>query len=188
MRVDLIREKGRAVFYDEAERLRISVPDEDCLGIVKIGEISSRVGLDDCRNGIQSPRFGQSIPELVAKTSAKSASVIISDATRGVPTHLAAGHIIRELVHSGIALEKILFVVALGVHRDATKEEMRASIGDEFFGKVRVENHTPYDDGNLCLLGTTSRGTPVEVNRRAYECDLHLSIGKVEPQIGRAHV
>ena len=126
------------------------------------------------------PGYGKSIRDLVKERNAQSASIIISDATRGVPTHLVAGHIIKELAAAGIEYDKILFVVALGVHREATADEIRSFIGDEYYGKVRVENHKPRDTAYLAEIGTTSFGTPVEVYKAAYECDLHISIGKVE--------
>lgn len=51
----------------------------------------------------------------------------------------------------------------------------------ELYGKVHIENHTPFERGNLTYLGDTSRGTPVWVNSRALACDVHIQIGKVEP-------
>lgn len=47
--------------------------------------------------------------------------------------------------------------------------------------KISIENHTPFDKEGLIYLGDTSKGTPVWVNRKAYECDIHIQIGKVEP-------
>ncbi len=119
--------------------------------------------------------------DIAADNKALSACVIVSDATRKMPTDKAAEVIVKELQDAGIALSEILFVVALGVHRDATEEEMRELIGDELYSKVRIENHRPYDKDNLIRLGNTGYGTPVIVNKRAYECDIHVSIGKVEP-------
>ena len=87
---------------------------------------------------------------------------------------------VDELVKGGIELENITFFVAIGVHRPATEDEMRCALG-ELYGKVECVNHTPFDKDNLIYLGDSSNGTPVTVNRRAYECDVHVQIGKVEP-------
>ena len=62
----------------------------------------------------------------------------------------------------------------------AESEEIRTALGD-LYGKVKAENHEPYNKNALIDLGRTSFGTPVLVNRRAYECDIHIQIGKVEP-------
>ena len=57
---------------------------------------------------------------------------------------------------------------------------MKYALG-ELHGKVECVNHTPFDKDNLIYLGDSTNGTPVTVNRRAYECDIHVQIGKVEP-------
>ena len=105
------------------------------------------------RNSICSPVSGKRLRDIAADNKAVSACVIVSDATRKMPTDKAAEVIVKELQDAGIALSEILFVVALGVHRDATEEEMRELIGDELYSKVRIENHTPYDKDNLIRLG-----------------------------------
>jgi nickel-dependent lactate racemase len=124
---------------------------------------------------------GETITEMAKRKNAKSACVLVSDATRNVPNSLVAGLVVKALTDGGVPLSGIRFFVALGVHRDATEAEMRGMLGESLWGKVSIENHTPYDKSNLIYLGTTACGTPVEVNKRAWECDLHLSIGKVEP-------
>jgi nickel-dependent lactate racemase len=42
------------------------------------------------------------------------------------------------------------------------------------YGKVKIENHEPYDTDQLISIGTTAGGTPIEVNKKAYGCDLHI--------------
>ena len=44
-----------------------------------------------------------------------------------------------------------------------------------------VVSHDSGDIENLINLGTTSRGTPVWVNRAFYQCDLKIVIGNIEP-------
>ena len=117
---------------------------------------------------INHPIAAPSLPELVRKTGASSACILISDATRNVPTAQIAPILVDQLISAGMALENILFIVAIGVHRPATDTEMRSMVGPSLWGKVMVENHTPFDPDNLIHLGTTSRGTPVSVNKRAY--------------------
>lgn len=109
-----------------------------------------------------------------------SVSIIVSDATRAVQTSRVLPYIIKELEEAGICLDDIRIIVAIGVHRNATEREMMGIAGI-YHGKVLVENHTPFTGDNLIVLGKTSYGTTVEVNRRVYESDLKISIGKIEP-------
>lgn len=131
-------------------------------------------------DAIKNPKFGLSLQEIVKKKQAKNACVLVSDATRAVPTSRQLRFVVEELVDAGMAYEDIHAFVAIGVHRDATEEEMKRMLGD-LYGKISIENHTPFDKDKLIYLGDTSTGTPVWVNKRAYECDLHIQIGKVEP-------
>jgi len=109
------------------------------------------------------------------------ACVLVSDATRNVPTSSVLPRILEELELGEIKRENIALVVATGVHRPATKQEMKTITGESLWGKVRIQNHDPYTLRNLVNLGTTSRGTPVEVNRTVEESDLRIVVGKVEP-------
>lgn len=168
------------VYTDTVENVRLSVRAEDCIGMVMAEGISETEADTDLPNKIINPRYGKDISTLVRERKAKSASIIISDATRHVPTSVAAPVLIDLLTAAGIELENILFIVALGVHREATEKELVDFIGEKYYGKVRVINSSPYDDASLAYLGQTTWNTPVYVNREAYACDLHLAVGKVE--------
>lgn len=181
MKVGTFCSNRQTILFDKSENFQVGVPTEDFLGVALPPKLAPIADPDVYTQAIRTPCCGESIATLVARRRAKSASILVSDATRAVPTSLVAASLVQTLLDAGIALENILFVVALGVHRDATQQEMRSFLGAELFGRVRIENHTPYCADQLVFLGTTPQGTPVEVYRRAYECDLHISIGKVEP-------
>lgn len=171
----------QACYYDNIEDLEIRLPADECIGMATIAQMPAITDPDVYRKIIQEPVSGKRLSELAKERHAKSACIIVSDASRQVPTEKVNDYIISELLDAGIQLKQILFVVAIGVHRPATPEEMRTFVGDTYYGKVQIENHTPFEQENLIYLGNTKYETPVEVNRRAYECDLHISIGKCEP-------
>lgn len=172
---------GMARYLDDVEGISLSVPAKNCLGMAAIKPIPPITDPAVYEQIIQNPVSGKRLSEIARERGAKSACIIVSDSSRRVPTDKVSGHLIRELTEAGVPLEGILFIVAIGVHRPATEAEMRSFVGEEFYGKVRIENHTPFDKDGFVYLGDTSYGTPVEVNRRAYECDLHISVGKCEP-------
>lgn len=47
-------------------------------------------------------------------------------------------------------------------------------------GEIAIENHDAFDNNKLVYLGMTSRCTPVKVNKKVYESDVVITIGKVE--------
>ena len=172
---------GMAVYTDTELNVSFSVPEEECVGMLQTTELPAMENREEIYEAFQSPVSGKRLSEIARETGAKSAAILVSDATRGVPTACLAPFVVEELQQGGVPLSGICFFVAIGVHRPATEEEMKAFLGERLYGKVRIENHTPFCRENLISLGTTTDGTPVEVNRRAYECDLHIQIGKVEP-------
>lgn len=176
----VIEKNNQACYMDDIEDITLKISQELSMGMVEIGEmpaVEESAYLDSVMNPIGSTR----LKDIAARRNAKSACVLVSDATRNVPTAKVADILVKELIDGGVPLEGIIFIVAIGVHRDATEQEMREMLGEDLYKKVKIENHTPFLDDNLIALGTTFFGTPVKVNKRAYECDLHISVGKVEP-------
>ena len=173
-------ENGFAVYEDLTEGRRLSIPERQSLGMYEVGNPPCIEDESVYAAALTNPVDGLQLREIAAAKQAKTAAVIVSDATRQVPTNKVSALVVKELVAGGVPLEGICFFVALGVHRNATEEEMRTFLGEELFGKVKIENHDPYSPDKLIDLGYTVRKTPVKVNKKAYSCDLKITIGKVE--------
>jgi nickel-dependent lactate racemase len=58
------------------------------------------------------------------------------------------------------------------------EESLIKKLGTNIIRNYRVVNH---DVNDTVYLGTTSRGTPVEINRRVIEADFRISTGLIEP-------
>lgn len=171
---------GVCVYKDSMLGIELRLPEANCAGMVQTRQLPALESMDEVRASFAAPVSGLTLRDIVRQKQAKTACVLISDATRGIPTAPMARLVVEELESGGIARENITFFVAIGVHRPATEDEMRDALG-ELYGVVKCENHTPFDEDNLIYLGDSTNGTPVSVNRRAYECDVHVQIGKVEP-------
>ncbi len=91
-------------------------------------------------------------------------TIVVSDYTRAwmhqgeVLTIL--GHYLHDEI--GVALDQIVVVIALGTHRKSTDEEKRRVAGDYLYENSSVVDHDC--DAECAYVGTTSRGTRVEVN------------------------
>lgn len=171
---------GVCIYKDTMLGIELRLPEANCAGMVQTRQLAAIDEVTAIEKAFAEPVSGKTLHEIVRDKGAKTACVLISDATRGIPTAPMAKVAVDELVKGGIELENITFFVAIGVHRPATEDEMRCALG-ELYGKVTCVNHTPFDKDNLIYLGDSSNGMPVTVNRRAYECDVHVQIGKVEP-------
>jgi nickel-dependent lactate racemase len=108
---------------------------------------------------------------------ARTAVIAVDDATRPTPAHAVLPLILSEL--EGIQPENIKILVALGAHRPMVRVELERKLGTAIVDELDVEQHHPYE--NLVRLGTSSRGTPITLNRSYCEADLKISVGAVMP-------
>ncbi len=124
------------------------------------------------------------VPPLAALArKAKSAAIAICDITRPVPNHLFLRPIIETLLASGIPADRVVVLVATGLHRPNLGAELDELLGDAFVLRtVRVENHYARNDADHITLGKTrTRGTVVRLDRRFVQADLKIATGLVEP-------
>jgi len=111
-----------------------------------------------------------------------SACILICDITRPVPNRLFLRPIIEMLMCAGLPRERIVIVVATGLHRPNEGAELAELVGDPWvLETVRVENHFARNDADHVDLGVTSRGTPIKIDRRFVEADLRIVSGLIEP-------
>jgi lactate racemase len=110
----------------------------------------------------------------------QSAVILISDITRLCPSYTFLPALLDELNAGGIPDARIHLVVALGLHRKQTSEEIRSLVGDTVIQRVRVMNHSAIPED--CIpLGVTKHGTPIEINRTVAQADLRIVTGSIEP-------
>ena len=113
----------------------------------------------------------------------KRVLLVVDDVSRPTPAHRFFGVVLDWLVAHGASLADAFLVPALGIHRDMTPAEMAAKVGAHNLARLAWENHRPRDREAHVDLGTTSRGTPVLLNRRLAEADLVVCVGAIEPHL-----
>ena len=104
-------------------------------------------------------------------------AIITSDITRPMPTWQVLPTVLDELYSAGIAPEDITLVFALGSHRPHTEEEKIKLAGSRAYGEISCVDSNPLD----CIhMGTTSRGTPIDITRAVAEADRRICLGNIE--------
>lgn len=113
----------------------------------------------------------------------RRACIVVCDITRPVPNHLFLRPVVDRLLAGGVDLAAITILVATGLHRIGDEAELAELIGDPWVvDHVAVRWHDARDPNQLVDLGRTStRGTPVVLNRALAEADLRIVTGLVEP-------
>jgi nickel-dependent lactate racemase len=109
--------------------------------------------------------------------------VVTDDHSRPTPVAEFLPAILAELSAAGAKDEALEFLIATGVHRDSTAEEVERKLGREVAARFRWRCHDAKDPAGLADLGTTERGTPVKLNKRLAEADLIVCVGAVEPHL-----
>ncbi len=116
--------------------------------------------------------------------SGATACILISDNTRPVPYKGKSGilmPIVRTLLQAGYKTDEILILVATGMHRPMSTEELRAILDEEVFRLgLRVVNHESRKAELLTFVGETERGTKAVIDSRYMEADLKIATGLVE--------
>lgn len=107
----------------------------------------------------------------------QTVAIVTSDLTRPCPSDRLLPYILDELHAAGIPDEAIFIVLATGIHRKMTDDEIEKAVGAKVKQRVRVLNHDLTD--TICL-GTTPAGTPVEIFRPLTEADVRICLGNVE--------
>jgi len=113
----------------------------------------------------------------------RSAAISVCDITRPAPNRLTLPPVLSRLQQAGIPREQITILIATGLHRAATDSEIREICGEEIAADYRVVNHDARDLSSHRHVGSTQSGTPVYVDQRFVDADLHLTLGFIEPHL-----
>jgi nickel-dependent lactate racemase len=113
----------------------------------------------------------------------KKILLIVDDNTRPTPAHRFFKQILDRLERAGADLGSIILMSALGIHTAMTQNQMEEKVGKQALAKITWKNHDAFDENKTYNFGTTSRGTPVELNRALFEADFIISLGLVEPHL-----
>jgi len=103
--------------------------------------------------------------------------ILVTDNTRPCPDDRLLPPILVELEQK-VPRENLMIIVALGLHPPLDRQELIKLLGKDIIESYSVINH----DVKQCVyIGTTSRGTPVDINTKVMEADFRISTGFIEP-------
>jgi len=156
--------------------LEAQIPTASLIGVIEPREVEKTA--DEhvlVRQALEHPIGSRRLLELVQP--GQKVAIMASDLTRPCPSAKLLPSVLKELTDAGVHEEDVFVVAALGLHREMTPSELEHMAGPDVYRRIRVINHNPQD---VVLLGTTQRGTPVEVFRPVVEADFRVCLGNVE--------
>ena len=130
------------------------------------------------REALEHPIGSPRLRELAA--GKRRITVIASDHTRPVPSRVIMPQMLAE-IRAGSPDAEITILVATGLHRTTSRDELAAKFGEEIVSRERIVVHDCDDEANLVELGVLPSGGRLVVNRIAAEAELLVSEGFIEP-------
>ena len=171
----------RVKFPYGKEYLEYDFENENLLGVL----VSSLAGYDPKKSeeelvaeAMRAPIGTPTLKEL--SRGKKNIVIIASDHTRPVPSKVIIPPMLKE-IREGSPDAKITILIATGCHRETRREELIDKFGKEIVETENIVVHDCEDRDNLIKIGTLPSGGDLVINKLAYEADLLLSEGFIEP-------
>ena len=154
----------------------VEVPDRNLKGVLMSNDVPrGLMNEEEVRRALENPIGTPRLKDIVKP--GEKIVVITSDITRPCPTYRIMPPLLDEFYAAGCKPQDITLVFALGSHRRHTPEEMLKLAGQRAINEINCVDSTPDD----CVhIGTTDRGTPVDISRVVAEADRRILLGNIE--------
>lgn len=106
--------------------------------------------------------------------------VISSDHTRPVPSRITMPLLLAE-IRKGAPAAEITILIATGMHRPTTDQELRNKYGDEIVDKEKIVVHKAQAEEDMAFFGTLPSGGELWLNKLVREAELVVAEGFIEP-------
>ncbi|HUD22893.1 MAG TPA: nickel-dependent lactate racemase [Acidobacteriaceae bacterium] len=170
----------QAAFAFGKTGLTVTLPDGPRYSVVEgrtAGALEDPAAAIDA--ALDHPIGCQPLVELAA--GKRTAAISVCDITRPAPNSQTLPPLLERLHTAGIPVDGITILIATGLHRCATGEEIQSIVGPEIAARYRVVNHDARAMDDHRSLGATASGTPVYIDRRFLDAELHITLGFIEP-------
>lgn len=162
--------------YGKTE-VHISVPLRNLAGVAEpgLGQPTPNM-IEAIRDSLRHPIGAKSLDDIVEPGVSVAIAV---DGTISPHVAVAAvSSIVEELGRAGISIDGTAVIIGNGCRKRSDTGLLEALKGQEALQDVRVFEHT-CNTANLVDVGTTSRGTKVNVNGHFAGADVHVVVGGV---------
>lgn len=160
----------------------VNVPDGNLAAVLSMqesGAVADPAGR--LRELLRAPIGGRPLADVAR--GRRTACIVVCDITRPVPNAVILPPVLAELERAGITRDRVTILVATGLHRPSTPDELVTMLGPEIAGSVRVVSHRAREQGEQRFLGTTDGGTPVFVDEVYCAADVKITTGFIEPHL-----
>lgn len=159
---------GSIEFGYSADRFQLLEP----AGIDKPPMSDAEIGA-----AIDAPIGSPALSDLIA--TGESVLLVVSDATRESGSAQIVNLLVRRLIEAGVTPADISIIFATGIHRRVTDEEKRRILTPFITQRIKTLDHDADDPAQLVIVGRTTGGEPIELNRALKEFDRIILTGAI---------
>jgi len=132
------------------------------------------------RELLKNPIGCPSLKELIFQKKASKILIIVNDITRPTPYEIILPPLLDELHRIGIKKENIIFIIATGIHRSNSQEEIKEMFGENIFSAYNFINHN-CDDPHIKDLDKLKSGNRLWIDPIVFETDFIITTGVIVP-------
>lgn len=132
------------------------------------------------RELLKNPIGCPSLRELIFQKKASKILIIVNDITRPTPYEIILPPLLDELHRIGIKKENIIFIIATGIHRSNSQEEIKEMFGKNIFSAYNFINHN-CDDPHIKDLDKLKSGNRLWIDPIVFETDFIITTGVIVP-------
>ena len=161
--------------------MELNIPNKKITGVLvsqteNYMPLNTQEGL--VRDALRKPIDALPLAELAK--GKKHIVIISSDHTRPVPSHITMPILLEE-IRKNNPEARITILIATGMHRPTTHEELVSKYGEEIVKKEEIVIHDAYNDNEMAFKGILPSGGELWINKLVDEADLLMSEGFIEP-------
>lgn len=153
-------------------------PEEGILAILEANELSeiTKTSSEVIKDALESPFASERLEKIIDKND--TVAILVPDITRSwQSTNISVPILVEKLNSLGVSDSQITIIFATGTHRKPTPEEHVRLLGTDLPKRIKIIDHESSKKENLKLLGNTSRGIPVYINKHAVDADKVITVG-----------
>lgn len=144
-----------------------------------IGTLKAEASEDELvKKAMETPIGSSRLAELAK--GKKTATIIVSDHTRPVPSKHILPFMLAELREGNPDID-ITLLIATGFHRPTSHEELVSKVGEKIANEEKFICHDSRDDAANVDIGVLPSGARLVIDKVAAETDLLLAEGFIEP-------
>ena len=163
------------------EEIRLPIEDKNIIKILNLEKQEVLLNPENkLRELLKNPIDCPSLKDLIIQKNAKKILIIVNDITRPTPYEVILPPLLDELHQIGIKKENIIFIIATGIHRSNSQEEIKEMFGENIFSAYKFINHN-CDNPHLKDLGEMKSGNKLWVDPIISDIDFIITTGVIVP-------